>query len=407
MALGRGTARPSWRVAIARCRFGPAKEFSTGCRASRGSRSWGRGLSRPALGGITAALPARAARAPAPRRRGPCRRSAPPRPGPAARRRRPRGRAPARAGARGRPGRRARRRRRGARCWGRSGQVAPGDAGAAAVEHRLDEQPVALGRDPDPPRAAGRQAPIRSRRSSRGAWRRTGRSSSPAGLQVSPLDALVQEALQKTSWAIGGRPVAAALLRALGLSVQQVGYLTPAQVGEPHMPERRQHVGPQAQLLFLTGAQGAGVPLDVGLDEFGHRLARGPVISGSLPLLELGLSHAYGNPGLAQAHSGMGIQREALLTARETETLDPSFGAVRRHPQRQPRCFSDLVPLRLDLRLPHNASVSRFPPPAISARPFPGSHLHRVGGERRRTPEIATYRFSSIFSSVPNTPVHS
>jgi hypothetical protein len=37
-------------------------------------------------------------------------------------------------------------------------QVAPGDAGPVAVQHRLDEQSVVLGRDPDVPLAAGQQA---------------------------------------------------------------------------------------------------------------------------------------------------------------------------------------------------------------------------------------------------------
>jgi hypothetical protein len=36
-------------------------------------------------------------------------------------------------------------------------QVAPGDAGAVPVQHRLDEQAVVLGRDPDPPLAPGQE----------------------------------------------------------------------------------------------------------------------------------------------------------------------------------------------------------------------------------------------------------
>ena len=37
-------------------------------------------------------------------------------------------------------------------------QVAPGDARPVAVQHRLDERPVVLGRGPDPPLAPGQQA---------------------------------------------------------------------------------------------------------------------------------------------------------------------------------------------------------------------------------------------------------
>ena len=46
-------------------------------------------------------------------------------------------------------------------------QVTPGKAGAVAIEHRLDEQAVVLGGDPDMSGAAGQRSAIRSPWSSR------------------------------------------------------------------------------------------------------------------------------------------------------------------------------------------------------------------------------------------------